>query len=638
MGCACARIGTPSGGPRDEDPPIFMSSNPAAGAVNVTRTKMQLHFNEIVNVKDAFTNVVVSPVNPKSTPRVSSLGKTVTVEFDSLEKDVTYTVDFADAIQDNNESNILQGFTYTFSTGEAIDSMRIAGRVLAARDLEPQQSILVGVTRNLEDSAFTKLPLLRVAKTNDRGEFVIRGLAPGDYRVFALSDRDNDYKYSTPEEDIAFYPLTIAPSSEQVTVNDTVWNIETGDVKEVVSRDRTRYLPNDILLRSFNSEKRNQYLAKYERIDSTRVFLKFNTKSDSLPKIRVIGAADDDPSSIGTLEASARLDSLVYWLRPDLVHKDSLELAVNYPRTGDDGNMAAATDSLKFYFHRVVQKKKKGKEKNITAEDSIAAITFKWSLEGGNQEAFLPLNFNCPTPLAYLDTAKIHLEAYIDSAYQRAPITPRIMQRDSVSPRHFVLEYPWDYGAKYRLTIDSLAAMDIYGKTSMPFSGDLTVKKADDYCSMTFRISGMEQGIPAFVELLNGSDAVVRTAVVENGVAYFPFLSPSKYYARIIEDLNGNGIYDTGNYEEGLQPELCYYYPKVVNIKKNWDKDEAWDIFATAIDLQKPLAVKKNKPKTTKHSTSDMKQTDEEDEDESFDPTANPFDPNSKSRKRTNSY
>jgi hypothetical protein len=638
MGCACARIGTPSGGPRDEDPPLFVSSNPAPGSVNVTRTKMQLHFNEIVNVKDAFTNVVVSPVNPKSTPRVSSLGKTVTVEFDSLQEGVTYTVDFADAIQDNNESNVLQGFTYTFSTGETVDSMRIAGRVLAARNLEPQQSMLVGVTRNLEDSAFTKLPLLRVAKTNDKGEFVIRGLAPGDYRVFALSDRDNDYKYSNPEEDIAFYPLVVTPSSELVTVRDTVWDTETGEVKEVVNRDRTRYLPNDILLRSFNSEKRNQYLAKYERLDSTRVFLKFNAKSDSLPKIRVLGAADGDDAPIGTLEASERLDSLVYWLRPEMVHKDSLELAVNYRRTGDDGNMTAGTDSLKFYFHRVAQKKKKGKERNVTAEDSLAAITFKWQIESSSQEAYQPLNFNCPTPLAYLDTTKIHLEAYIDSAYRRAPIAPRIMQRDSLSPRHFVMEYPWDYGAKYRLVVDSLAAMDIYGKTSMPFSGDITVKKADEYCSMTFRISGMEAGMPAFVELLNASDAVVRAVTVDNGIAYFPFLAPGKYYARIIEDLNGNGIYDTGNYEEGVQPELCYYYPKVVNLKKNWDKDEAWSVFDTAIDLQKPLAVKKNKPKTTKHSKSETTQPGDEDEDESFDPTANPFDPNSKANKRTNSY
>ncbi len=634
LACACANIGNPSGGPRDEDPPVFLGANPPAESLNVTRNRIVLSFNELINVKDAFQKVVVSPVG-KSAPRVSSLGKRVTVEFDSLMPNTTYTVDFADAIEDNNEANRLQGFAYTFSTGPQLDTLRISGRVLAARNLEPQQGMLVGVTQNLSDSAFTALPFLRVAKTDDRGQFVIRGLAPGQYRVFALSDRDNDYRYSNPEEDLAFYPLTVSPSTESVLALDSVWDPATGKLDTVTERTRTRFLPNDLLLRSFNSEKRTQYLAKYERLDSTRIFLKFNTLSDRLPSVRVTGADDDTP--IGTLESSQRLDSLVYWLRPELMRTDSLTLSVNYLRTDSTGRLAAVTDTLKFFHHRAPAKKnKRERKRNITAADSLAAITFQWKPSvSGTQEANRPIIIEAPVPLAYLDTAAIRLETTADSVYRPVKVTPRIMRRDSLSPRHLVLEYPWDYGAKYRLSIDSLAAMDIYGKTALPLSQEFTVKKADEYCSLTFRLSGLDPGIPAFVELLNSSDSPVRTVPVEDGTAFFPFLAPGKYYARVIEDNNGNGIYDTGNYELGLQPELAYYYPKAINIKKNWDKEEQWDVFATAIDMQKPAAVLKNKPDTGRNRRNSGAATEEEEEDEIFDPTRNPFDPNDNGRRRT---
>ena len=144
LAAACANIGNPSGGARDEDPPLFVTANPPQGALNVDKTK-----------------VVVSPPS-RQVPRVASVGKRVTVTFDSLMPNTTYTIDFADAIEDNNEANKLQGFAYTFSTGETLDSLRISGMVLDSRNLEPRQGILVGVHSNLNDSAFIKTPLLRV--------------------------------------------------------------------------------------------------------------------------------------------------------------------------------------------------------------------------------------------------------------------------------------------------------------------------------------------------------------------------------------------------------------------------------------------------------------------------------------------
>lgn len=634
---ACANIGNPSGGPRDEDPPKFISANPAPGSLNVNRDRITINFDELVNVKDAFSKVVVSPTS-KKTPRVSSSGRRVTVQFDSLAPNTTYTIDFADAIEDNNESNKLQGFTYTFSTGSELDTLRISGMVLGARDLEPQQGILVGVHEILSDTAFTRIPLLRVAKTDDKGQFSIRGLKARKYRLFALDDKDNDYKYANPEEDIAFYDFEITPTSESTETTDTVFDSYTGEIDTVYTRERTRFLPNDILLRTFNSEIRSQYLKKYERTDSTRLFLNFNTGVRSLPELSVVGHPEFDLKK-AILERNLANDSLVYWLPEEMTRVDSLKIAASYLRTDTAGNLTIFNDTLDFVHNRPKPAKKKKndrlKEKKISAADSIAAITLKGSFTSpATQEIYNPAILEFETPLVSFDTAGVHLEVQVDTIWKRAPKPLRVLPADTLSPRRLRMEYPWEYGAKYRLSVDTLAGKGIYGKPTIPINHEFTIKKEDDYCSLTFRITGLDPDIPAFVDLLNTSDAVVKSVKVKDGVAYLPFLAPGKYYARVIEDMNGNGVYDTGNYGLLRQPDLAYYYPKVINIKKNWDKDESWDVFAIAIDQMKPLAIKKNKPDTGKRGRKEQQEINEEDEDDTFDPTRNPFDPNQKNRRK----
>lgn len=634
---SCANIGNPSGGPRDEDPPRFVSANPAPGSVNVKRDRIQIRFDELVNVKDAFTKVVVSPTG-KSVPRVSSSGRTVTVQFDSLQPDVTYTIDFADAIEDNNESNKLRDFAYTFSTGPTIDSLRISGMVLSAQNLEPQQGMIVGVEENLADSAFKTIPLVRVAKTDDRGRFTIRGLKDADYRVFALGDRDNDWHYANPEEDIAFYGEIVRPTFERIGVTDTLYT-PLGEVDSVIDRTRTRFLPNDILLRSFNSQKRSQYLVKYERMDSTRVFLKFNTRSDSLPRINAIGHDDIFGKSI--IERREGNDSIIYWLPKELVKVDSLVLAADYLRTDTLGNLTMLNDTLKVFTNRPIVRKKKKKDKEVivSPEDSIRRITTTIKALGqSSHEVYEPVVIEFEAPLSKLDPGAFRLEQNHDSVFRPVARQPRIEPSDSLSPRDFKFEYPWEYGGKYRLVADTIAGVDIYGKPSRPFTHEFTVKNRDEYCSLTLNLTGLDESIPAFVDVLGSNDQIVRSEVVRDGTVAFENLTPGKYYVRVTEDYNGNGLFDTGDYDELHQPDLAYYYPKAINIKKNWDKEESWNVFETAIDKMKPLAITKNKPeqpKKGKTQNAEESEYDEED-DEVFDPTVNPFDPNSRNRRNRN--
>lgn len=628
MLAGCANMGHPSGGPRDEDPPRLVSGKPAPGATDVDRTRITLTFNELVNVKDAFTKVMVSPTS-KNVPRVTSSGRRVNVDFDSLAPNTTYTIDFGDAIEDNNEGNKMQGFAYTFSTGPVLDTLRIAGRVLTARGLEPEQGMIVGVHSNLNDTAFTGERLLRVARTDDRGRFNIRGLAPGEYRLFALRDNDNDYRYSSPEEDIAFYDVTVSPYSQGAETQDSIYDPKTGLLDTVVTRQRTIFLPNDILLRSFNSQLRQQYMAKYERLDSTRIFLKFNTLNAELPAVRVLGAVEEPLR--GTLEASQKLDSLVWWLPTDLVRTDSLKLEVTYDRSDQNLNITRVTDTLSFITNRPKPEKPKKEQKKqkriISAADSIAAITTVFKMvTGATQDVYKPLVVETPAPLERFDRGKVRLSLLVDSLYKPVTEAFTLTFPDSLKPRTFEIDYPWEFGEQYKLEIDTLAGIDIYGKPTRPLEHKFTVKKTDEYCSLLFELKGLS-GVPAVVELLNGSDAVVRAEIVEQDQAYFPFLAPGKYYARVFIDVNSNGEYDTGNYSEGRQPEVAYYYPKVINIKKMWDQTVDWDVFATAVDMMKPSAILKNKPASDPRNRK-TQQTSEEEEDEQFDPTRNPFDPN----------
>ena len=633
---SCANIGNPSGGPIDKTPPIFMRSNPTPNAVNVKDRKIEIFFDEIVTLKDPSTKIIVSPAQTEM-PRMSALGRKVTVELvDSLLPNTTYTIDFSNSIQDNNEGNAIDNFAFAFSTGSVIDSMRMSGYVLDSRTLEPMQSVVVGLQSNLADSAFHKEKLQRVALTNDRGQFTIRNVSPGSYHIFALKDLDRDYKFGNPTEDIAFLDSIIVPSIGSREAADTVYN-DLNEIDTIMRATRPAYFPNDILLSMFNEDRKSQYLANNLRVDSTRISLTFAAASDTLPSLSIVGR-NDVPDQWYTLERSQTNDTLTYWIRPPhLVSADTLMVATTYLRTDTASNLSWGTDTLKFTFQRQKAKKKKKNEET----DSLEQIRFMelHPLANGTQEVYAPLLLQTGTPIERYSREAFHLQRKLqnDTTFYPAEIKSIALRDSTLSRRDLMLKVDWEPGAAYTLAVDSLAMTDIYGLQTKPLKVDFNVRKMEEYGNIVFNIPAVRDS--AIVELLDGTDKVVLHTPVKNHRAELLNLQPGKYYARLFIDRNGNGKYDTGNYDMHLQPEETVYYPGAINLKKNWDVEQTWDIYATPIDKQKPEAIKKNKPERKKWEKVNTEKTEtDEDEENGFSDFSNPNDPNLRNSNNFGNY
>lgn len=347
---ACANMGTPDGGPYDETPPSIVGTHPRFGATKAGTRKITLRFNENIKLESASEKVVVSPPQLNQ-PEIYTSGKQITIELmDSLKPDMTYTIDFADAIEDNNEGNPMGDYAFTFSTGERLDTFQLSGYVLNAEDLEPIKGILVGLyaadslSDGIPDSTFRTQPLQRISRTDSRGHFVVKGLNPAfRYRVFALKDMDQDFAFSQKSEQIAFndalYSLRSAPDVRY----DTIWH-DSIYYDSIVPVPYTHFYPDDIVLRAFTEEGQARAFLKSER-PTLEQFTLFFTAPDSIEP--VVRGLDFDDTAAFVREKTAGNDTLTYWIRDSLLYnRDSLQVTVDYRATDTVGQLQWQTDTL----------------------------------------------------------------------------------------------------------------------------------------------------------------------------------------------------------------------------------------------------------------------------------------------------
>ena len=607
---SCARMGQPDGGWYDDTPPRVVHTDPADKGTGVKSKKVTITFDEFIKLEDATSKVVISP--PQIEPAdIKASGKKIVVELkDSLMDNTTYTIDFSDAISDNNEGNPMGNYTYSFSTGERIDTFEVSGNVLDATYLEPIKGILVGLYDDLSDTVFARKPFIRVSRTDSRGRFVIRGIAPGTYRVYALQDADGNYIYSQKSEMLAFSHETFNPYAKPDIRQDTVWR-DTLRIDSIIRTPYTHFYPDDIVLRAFTALQTDRYLVKSERAEPNKLNFYFSYGNDSLPQLRGLNFNSD---SAFVVDSNLKNDTITYWIKDTtLINTDSLTLEARYLITDSTGTLVMQTDTLEMipkmsYEKRMKQEEKENekwlkeqekKKKKGEAYDSIMPLKpLEPQISGGGtitpeQNIF----FTMPTPLQKCDTSAIHLYSKIDTLWYKSrfewlPVPGNI--------KKFELRAEWRPDIEYSLEVDSAAFVDIYGLVSKSIKQGIKVSSNDEFGSLIVNVSGQRDSATVIVQLLGSNDNVQKEAKVVDGAAEFFYLKAGKYYLKAFVDNNDNGLWDTGDYYADLQPEDVYYYPKEVECKEKWDITIGWDLNATPVARQKPQAITKQKSEQEK--------------------------------------
>ena len=606
---SCAKMGQPDGGWYDETPPVIIKTTPQDKGVNINQKKIAIHFDEYIQIDNPTEKVVVSPPQMEQA-EINAAGKKIEIELkDTLKPNTTYTIDFSDAITDNNENNPLGNYNYSFSTGDHIDTLEVAGYVLNAKDLEPIKGILVGLYSNLNDTAFTGEPMLRVSRTDSRGKFIIKGIAPGDYRIYALQDADNNYRFSQKGEQLAFTHDIITPTFKPDIRQDTLWR-DTLHIDSIARVPYTHFLPDDITLRAFTETQTDRYLIKSERTEPDHFTFFFSYGDSLLPEVK--GLNFDEREAFIT-EHSEKRDTVTYWLRDTmLVNQDTLRMELKYMATDTLGVLRLQTDTLDMlaktpYEKRMEQqadrykewkkKQDRAKKRGKPYETEMPAAALKPQyIVASEPDPDQNVIITMPAPLAKADTSCIHLYSKHDTLWYRSPYVFRPKQGAN---RTYELLGEWRPGIEYSLEIDTMAFTDIYGKTSAPYKQGFKVRSEDSYATVLFEVAGMKD-TTIVVQLLSSSDEVVKEVSTDNGTAEFFYVKPGTYYARMFIDSNRNGEWDTGLYAGDRQAETTYYYPEKLECKEKWDMTLTWNPTSRKPFMQKPLEITKQKPEKEK--------------------------------------
>ena len=670
---SCANIGTPDGGLYDETPPRIIHTSPHQGARDITPKKVTLEFNEYIKLENAYERVVISPPQFEA-PDIEAYGKKVTVTFnDTLKPNFTYTIDFVSSIVDNNEGNPMGEYVFSFSTGGDIDTLQVSGKVLEAENLEPIKGMLVGLYRvesdsnavenifNWSDSAsiaadsiFQTRALERIGRTDGSGHFIVKGVAPGSYRIFALNDQDQTYTYSQRSEKLAFTKQIITPYARYETRMDTVWH-DSIHYDSIFPVKYTHFYPDDVVLLAFTAKQDDRYLLKSERPEQRFFSLYFTSKSDTLPRMTPLNFTAGDSTII--VETVPTNDTIKYWITDSLIYTmDTLVVQVDYYATDSLKQLSVRSDTLslvskiskermeklrekaeeewaKEYKSRIkserrakqaeeeraereaeeeerkaaeaegrkYEKKKKEKKKRTKEEDEIVVppmpmepYDIRWtSTTGLAPNKNIDLTFE--EPIAYMDASKVSFTMKVDSLFEPAPYL-LVPVEGTVNAYRFYAE--WEPDSTYMLTLDSAAFVSVYGKATEATKRNIKVRGLNSFSTLFVTLQNADTS--AIVQLLNSQDKVVRSAPVEHGKADFYFLQPQTYYMRTFFDRNGNGEWDTGDYDTRQQPEEVFYYHSPMQLRAQWDVNQTWNLKSKPLTEQKPEKITKQKPDKSK--------------------------------------
>ncbi len=571
----------PTGGLRDSLPPVYKTSNPLPNSLNFKGDKVEIEFDEYVQLKDGFEKIVVSP--PTKSPFVAkAVGKKVVVEFrDTLMANTTYTVDFSNSIVDNNESNPFNEYFFSFSTGDVLDSLSMSGYLLNAKDLSPAAGVYVGAYKQHDDSVFVTKAFDRIAKTDENGRFTLRNLEPLPYRVFALNDVNSNYYFDQPGESVAFLDSVFTPVMIENVRFDTIYK-DSVTIDTIKSVRSVKYLPDSIILQLFEEEIVRQSFKKAEFTSETTVELYFENYEKQVPEINPVNFVSDNWAVV---EPSFTTDTIKIWLRDSNVVKlDTLRFELVYQKTDSASNFVEARDTV-----QLIQNRKKAKRRDDKKQTFLTCSSSK-SVEVYN----LP-RIEWSAPVDFVQDSVVKVEVQKDTLWEKVDF--RLVADSAVNARSYLLEAEWEVGASYRLHIDSASVTDIYGNCNDKTELKFRIKNKEEYSTLKFKVQGVADS--AFVELLNAKEQVKRVEKLRNGEVFFKNVHPGEYYARLVVDSDNDGLWTTGKYIENRKPEQVYYFSKTLKLRANWDVEEDWDVKEKNVLNQRPsgLDAKKKKGK-----------------------------------------
>lgn len=565
----CANQGMPTGGPRDSIPPVLVESTPAMRSTGFTGKEIRLTFNEYIVPDEVSEELVVSPPLTKR-PSVRTKSKSLIVAFnEDLKPGMTYSMDFKNSVADNNERNPYPGLRLLFSTGDQIDTLRVAGMVKTAARLDPQEKIIVMLYASHEDSAVTRTVPDYIARTDSRGLYLFDNVKPGSYRLYAVNDANTNLRYDPGAEEFAFCDSLVVPSAEFVAQPDTL----AVGADSLLITGHILFRPDPIYLRTFTEEFFEQYLDKSVRDTRNKCTFVFGEPVSDTLGLRLLNQEADRWYLI---EHNPEWDSLTVWITDTLIARmDTLQLEVAYNQRDSVQQTFLQRDTVELLFTDR-EKQDTRRRRRDDGAPQVTLFSFSDNIKTSGFDLNLPIRLQTPEPVGQFDFGAIRLHAL--SEKDTTLLQPSIT-RDTTEWRTYRIDWPWEAEATYLLEIDSAACTSIYGVVNQKVRKQFTTQKEDFYGKIILDLTPTSE--PLIAELLDPSkeEKLLRSLPVTGGTRVtFDYLPPSKYKVRILFDRNGNGRWDPGVFTTREQPERVAYLPEIVKVRSNWDKVFQWDL------------------------------------------------------------
>lgn len=569
---SCANTtSAPSGGPKDTIPPVITEIYPELGMTNIPvhGTKIEVKFNEYVQVKDPKSLFLSPPL--EKTPKYKLKGKGVVITFENdLDSNKTYTLDLTNAIADNNEGNMYPGFTLVFSTGDKIDSMMVTGTVRDCNTLDPIKGAKVMLYKDLADSAIFLTRPDAAVKTDDWGFFCLRNIQDTVYRLYAIIDENNNNKYEAETEKVAFLDTIFRPS---IKVNDSIPELMKFDMKDTL---HCLARNSEVELNIFREKPSKQMIVNRERVGDRTAYITFMAPNAQIDSLWFTGV----PAENVITQFNQVKDSLEIWINDASKQPDTLFLNVKYMKSDSLGLLSSTTEEIKL----IKPKKSPGKtqSKDIKKEDTTAVFTLQAKPETVEQYGFT-MEFKHPVVESAFDSLTFR---YLNPRQQESTAAYTVTQ-DSLNLRiyHIKPSIELQQGYEYYLKVPHRKFKDINGFYNDSTEVKVVLPTDEKLSTMNLNLTNVKNKY--IVDLLNEKRSqILRSYIVEeDAVLKFPYLKAGKYSIRITEDLNKNGLVDTGILLEKKQPEKVRFYklsdgtylidiPEKMEIDQNVDVEE----------------------------------------------------------------